>query len=137
MALNKKTLGKVLDTFTAPNNIKNGGGLSSYLVPRKINAVGGLTIAGAIGAASIVKEGIQGHNRAKLGKVRYGDGPARMTNSFTSGVVPAMMKASRGNYDTFSDMAEEVITNDSIGGKIENYGATPALISALYNMGGR
>lgn len=140
MATAKKVLEGVKafgNAVTVPNNIKNGGGLSSLLVPRKLNATGGLAIAGVIGGVSLVKEGVKSRNRAKLGKITYADGPARMTDSFTSGAVSAMKRASGGNYAVFSDMAEEVVTNSSIGGAIENYGATPELISALYRMGGR
>jgi hypothetical protein len=47
-----------------------------------------------------------------------------------------MHRASRGNPAVFSDMAEEVLKSDNLMGKIETYGATPELISALYGMGG-
>ena len=124
----------LVDTFTTPNNLANGGGLSSFLVPRRVNAAGGMAIAGTIGAVTLVNEGFKGHNKATLGRVSYGDGMARMTKSFTTGAVPAMMRASGGNYEVFSDMAEEVVKAPF---SIDDYGASPALISALYNMGGR
>lgn len=122
-------------TFTKPNTIANGGGLSSLLIPRRLTTAGGLTAVGIIGTVSLAKEGFKGRNRAVMGKVSYGDGMARMTNSFTTGVVPALHKASKGNYAVFSDMAEEVVNHTGIS--IDDYGASPALISALYNMGGR
>jgi hypothetical protein len=59
-----------------------------------------------------------------------------MTKSYTTGVVPAMKRASGGNYAAFSDMAEEVLLHNTAASKIENYGATPELVSALYHMGG-
>ena len=135
MALAQKalTIGKAL---TKPNNIQNGGGLSSLIVRRQVNAAGGFAITGIVGGTMLISEGIKGHNRATLGRVRYDDGLARMTNSFTSGAIPAMKRASGGNYAAFSDMAEEVVTHESIVGGIQNYGATPELISALYRMGG-
>ena len=57
-----------------------------------------------------------------------------MTKSFNTGSVSAMHKASKGNYAAFSDMAEEVVNHTGLS--IDDYGASPALISALYNMGG-
>lgn len=128
-----KNVGKAL---TQPNTIEKGGGLSSLLIRRRVNMAGGLTIAGTVGAVSLANEGFKGRNQAKLGRVSYGDGMARMTSSFTSGVVPAMHRASGGNYGAFADMAEEVVTSKGLG-RIDDYGASPALISALYNMGGR
>lgn len=128
-----KAVGKVL---TKPNTIENGGGLSSVLIPRRVNAAGGIAIVGGLGAVSLAHEGFKGHNRAKLGKVTYANGPARMTGSFTSGAVQAMHRASNGNYAAFSDMAEEVVQGGGIIGGLDTYGATPELISALYHMGG-
>lgn len=67
------------------------------------------------------------------------DGPARMTKSYTSGAIPAMMQASNGNYAAFSDMAEEVVSghNNVLGSVLDDYGANPAMIASLYGMGGR
>lgn len=137
MATIMKTLKEVGETFTKSNTIKNGGGVSSLLIPRQVNAAGGLAIVGIAGGITLTSEGIKGRNRATLGKIKYGDGPARMTSSYTSGAVQAMKRVSGGNYAAFSDMAEEVVTHGSIARQIENYGATPELISALYHMGGR
>lgn len=126
-----KTIGKAL---TTPNTIENGGGLSSLIVRRKFNPAGAGLIMGGIGAITLGNEGLKGHNKATMGKVRYAGGPARMTQSFTSGAVQAMHKASDGNYAVFNDMAEEVVSGTSLSGTIETYGATPELISALYRM---
>ena len=126
-----KSLGMAL---TKPNTIENGGGLSSLLIRRRVNTAGGLAITGAVGAVMLTNEGVKGHNVATLGRISYSDSMARMTNSFTTGAVPAMKRASGGNYEVFSDMAEEVVTKSM---SIDDYGASPALISALYNMGGR
>lgn len=122
----------IVEAFTTPNNISNGGGLSSLIIKRKVNTAGGLAVAGTIGTVTLAHEGIKGHNKAKLGRVSYSDGMARMTNSFTSGAVPAMKRASGGNYGVFADMAEETVFSG-----LDDYGATPELISALYHMGGR
>ena len=134
MAISMKTLKEVGEALTKPNTIENGGGLSSLLIRRRLNATGGMAVVGTVGAVTLASEGIKGHNRATLGRVSYGEGMARMTNSFTTGVVPAMKRASGGNYEVFSDMAEEVVTHPM---SLDDYGASPALISALYNMGGR
>lgn len=143
MALAKKILNgaqkgaKVADKlFFKPNTLADDGGLSSFIVPRKLNGLGiGVALAGTT-ALRVGDVGLQARNRNKAGYIRYNDGMTRMTNSFTSGVVPAMMRASEGNYGVFSDMAEEVVTNKGLGG-IDDYGVTPSMISALYNMGGK
>jgi hypothetical protein len=140
MSLTKKLLkaGKAVGkAVTAPNNIQNGGGLSSFLVPREFNTAGIALIAGGATVFNFGKEGLKSRNAAKMGRVSYGDGLTRMTSSFTSKAPQAMMRASGGNYAAFSDMAEEVVAGRNVVEKIDTYGANPALISALYNMGGR
>lgn len=127
----------VANALTMPNTIENGGGMSSLLIRRRLNPLGGAVVVGGLGAATVAHEGFKGHNRAKLGKITYADGPARMTNSFTSGAVQAMHRASGGNYAVFSDMAEDVVKGQGTIGGLDTYGATPELVSALYNMGGR
>lgn len=129
-----KTVGKAL---TQENRVDDYGGLSALLIRRQVNTGGAGLIIGGVTAFNFAKEGLKGHNRTKLGRITYADGPARMTSSYTSGAVKAMKRASGGNYAIFSDMAKEVVTNDSIAGRIDNYGVTPELVSALYNMGGR
>ena len=136
MAMSKHTLGalgKIGKALTQENPISDGG-LSALLIPRQVNGLGAAVIVGGGMALSITDQGTKSMNKAKLGRVSYSEGMARMTNSFTTGVVPAMKRASGGNYEIFSDMAEEVVTNPL---NIDDYGASPALISALYNMGGR
>lgn len=128
-----KTVGKM---FTKPNKVSDGGGLSALLIPRQVNAAGASLIVGGTLLANMADTGIKTKNRAAMGRVSYSNGMARMTNSFTSGGVQAMHRASRGNPAVFSDMAEEVLKSDNLMGKIETYGATPELISALYGMGG-
>lgn len=128
---------KILNATTEPNTIATGGGLSSFLVPRRFNAPSAIAIMGGIGAFNMAKEGLKSHNRAKLGRVSYGDGLARMTDNFGSGVAKVAKRASYGNYNAFSDMTEEVVSSPGIVPKIEDYGANPAFISALYHMGGR
>jgi hypothetical protein len=140
MALAKralKGLGKVGKALTQENNIADGGGLSSLLIPRQVNGAGAAVIVGGGMALSMGNEGFKSRNKASLGRVSYGGGPARMTSSFTSGGVEAMHRVAGGNSAVFADLAEESLNNGSLGGAIENYGATPELISALYNMGGR
>ena len=128
---------KIFKSLTVENNISNGGGLSSLLVRRQVNGKGIAVIAGASTLLSLGDTGIKTRNKTKMGKVSYGDGPARMTSSFTTGAVDAMKRASGNNPRVFSEMAQDVVTSRGIGGKLETYGATPELISSLYNMGGR
>ena len=128
---------KIFKSLTVENNISNDGGLSSLLVRRQANGKGIAVIAGASTLLSLGDTGIKTRNKTKMGKVSYGDGPARMTSSFTTGAVDAMKRASGNNPQVFSEMAQDVVTGSGIGGKIETYGATPELISSLYNMGGR
>lgn len=139
MALGKKVLngiGKVGKALTTENTVEYGG-LSAYLVPRRLNNKGIALALGGMTAVSLGKEGIKSRNINKMGDITYSKGLARMTNSFSTGVPETMHRISGGNYEIFSDMAEEVVTNQSIGGRLENYGVTPQFISALYNMGGR
>ena len=142
MAMTKKalnTLGKIGKALTTENTIANHGGLSSLFVPRKVNAKGAAFLIGGAAVFNTGKEGLKAHNANKMGRISYMDGPARMTKSFTSGAVPAMMEASQGNYEVFSDMAEEVVSghNNVFGSILDDYGANPAMIASLYGMRGR
>ena len=128
---------KIFKSLTVENNLKNDGGWSSLLVQRQVNGKGIAVIAGASTLLSLGDTGIKTRNKTKMGRVSYGDGPARMTSSFTTGAVDAMKRASGNNPQVFSEMAQDVVTGSGIGGKLETYGATPELISSLYNMGGR
>ncbi len=128
---------KVFKSLTVENNLKNDGGWSSFIVPRQVNGKGIAVITGATALFTLGDTGIKTRNKTKMGRVSYGDGPARMTSSFTTGAVDAMKRASNNNPQVFSEMAQDVVTGSGIGGKIETYGATPELISSLYNMGGR
>ena len=128
---------KIFKSLTVENNISDGGGLSSLIIPRQVNGKGIAVIAGASTLLSLGDTGIKTRNKTKMGRVSYGDGPARMTSSFTTGAVDAMKRASGNNPQVFSEMAQDVVTGSGISGKMETYGATPELISSLYNMGGR
>ena len=128
---------KIFKSLTVENNISDGGGLSSLLIRRRVNGKGIAVIAGASTLLSLGDTGIKTRNKTKMGRVSYGDGPARMTSSFTTGAVDAMKRVSGNNPQVFSEMAQDVVTGSGIGGKLETYGATPELISSLYNMGGR
>lgn len=137
--MTKRILKEAVEEFTSPNNIANKGGLSSLLIPRKVNAKGAALLIGGATILNTGKEGLKARNANKMGKISYMDGPARMTKSFTSGAVPAMMKSSKGNYEAFSDMAEEVVNGhlNAFGSVLDDYGATPAMIASLYGMGGK
>lgn len=137
--MTKKILKEAVETFTSPNTIANGGGLSSLLIPRRVNAKGAAILIGGAAVLTTGKEGLKTRNVNKMGKISYMDGPARMTQSYTTGAVQTMMKASNGNYEAFSDMAEEVVNGhmNPIGAVLDDYGATPAMVASLYGMGGR
>jgi hypothetical protein len=135
MASVKKVLKGLGKALTQENPISDGG-VSSLLIPRQVNGVGAALVIGGSMAINAGSEGLKSRNRARIGRVSYSDGMARMTNSFTSGGVKAMHNLSKGDSAIFSDLAEEAIASPGIAGKINDYGATPALISALYNMGG-
>ena len=135
MAIAKKFLNGVGKTLFVPNPPSTGG-LSAFAVPWKLSGAGVAVALGGATGIGLLNQGVQTRNRVNLGKVSYST-PARMTGSFDSGVVQAMRRASGGNYNAFSDMAEEVVSSPGIIPKIEDYGATPELISALYHMGGR
>lgn len=128
---------KMFKSLTVENNISDGGGWSSLIIPRQVNGKGIAVIAGASTLLSLKDTGIKTRNKTKMGRVSYGNGPARMTSSFTTGAVDAMKRASGNNPQVFSEMAQDVVTGSGISGKMETYGATPELISSLYNMGGR
>ena len=112
--------------------------LSKGLVKKTLNGKGALLAVGGMAAYTTADEFRKASNVGKMGSVQYLDGPARMTQSYTTGAVPAMMNASKGNYGVFADMAEEVVKSNSLAGRyLDDYGANDKLISALYNMGGR
>lgn len=135
----KKIIKGASEIFTSPNTIDDHGGWSSLIIRRKVNGAGLALIVGGGAALSIGNEGLKARNVNKMGKILYMDGPARMTKSFTTGAVPAMMRASNGNYGAFSDMAQEVVSGHGnlVGSVLDDYGANPAMIASLYNMGGR
>lgn len=110
-----------------------------YISTKKSNGKGLAVVAVGGTALSFANEGLKARNINKMGKISYMDGPARMTKSYTSGAIPAMMQASNGNYAAFSDMAEEVVSghNNVLGSVLDDYGANPAMIASLYGMGGR
>ncbi len=134
MGIAKKVLKGFGSTFTTENTIANGGGLSSLLVPRKLNKKGGALLVGAVGAATMVQEGAKGNSKAKIGRVSYGESMSRMTGVFGTGAAQAMRSASGGDYEVFSDMASGVLESPNLVTQLDDFGANPAMISALYNM---
>jgi hypothetical protein len=127
-----KGLGRVL----LEDNPVSEGGLSAHLIKKRFSPAGVGVAMGTVGAINLINVGVQGRNKSVMGRVSYNPGLARMTGSYTSGAVQAMHRASGGNREIFSDMAEEVVRGKDVISNIETYGATPELISALYNMGG-
>lgn len=126
-------MGLITKALTKPNK-----DFSSVLFPKRLNFVGGTLAIGGVTALASGNEMLKAHNARKLGRVSYADGMNKMTKSFTTGVVPAMMESSGGNYQAFADMSHEIVKGPTIVDNIvDDYGATPQMISALYGMGGR
>lgn len=100
-------------------------------------------VGGAVGV-TLVKEGLGAHNERQLGRITYGDGPARMTSSFTSGTIDAINRASNGNEAVRNQLwlnamktgPADLSKGQALFHAIDNYGVDGAFISALYNMGG-
>ncbi len=135
MAMASKVL-KAAGNFLLTNNstFAEGGGVTSLLIPKVLSAKG---VAAAVVGSSLFKvgkSGWQASNRLSMGQVSYADGMTRMTNSYTTGAVRAMKQASQGNYDVFSDMASQIVASPGFS-RVDDYGATPQMISALYGMG--
>ena len=104
-------------------------------VPRIAKAPAAAAVIGGLMAVQVGDDMLKGRNKSKVGRVSYADGPARMTNSFTSGAVPAMIQGSGGDYEVFEDMAEETLQSDNVFGKVfDDYGANSEMIRSLYNM---
>lgn len=136
MALQVKPLKGVAGKLFTPNSIKNGG-LTSLVVPYTLTKTGLGVAAGGLATYGLIKEGISERNVKSLGKVSYGGGPARMTSNFTSGGIEAMARVSGGNMQAFNEMASDAMSNGiGLYSKLDTYGATPELVSALYGMGG-
>ena len=138
------SMSKFTDTSRAANDTvrhgktwfsRPGEGISrSEFVPRVATAGGAAVVtAGALGL-QFVSDVVHGLGEHGIGRVTYADGASKMTNSFTTGVVEAMQEASRGNYDIFADMADDVLASPNLISKIDDLGANPKMISALYNM---
>ena len=67
--MTKKILKEAVETFTSPNTIANGGGLSSLLIPRRINAKGAAVLIGGAAVLTTGKEGLKARNVNKMGKI--------------------------------------------------------------------
>ena len=129
-------LGSFGKTLIQPNNMDNGGGLSSIFVPVKVTKRGGAVAVGAVAAVSMIGNGASENSKNRMGEISYGDGMARMTDAFNNGSVEAMKRASGGDYEAFSEMAGEALKSPSLVGQIDDFGANPGMIAALYGMGG-
>lgn len=137
MGLGKKILKGAWNATTMDNlTPETGGGLTSAVITKQVNGLGFGLLGLATAGFGIAKESFGAANRRKLGSITYQDGLTQMTNSFGSKAVPTMMKASKGDYQAFAGMAGNVVKSPGLN-KIDDFGATPAMIAALYNMGGR
>ena len=118
-----------------PNKIQDGGGLSSLLVPVKASPLGVSVIGAGILGVSAVNNLVATRNKHTLGRITYMGRPARMTSSVpNSPIASGITRVSGGNPELAAGIIEDVMTNDSITGKIQNYGVTPQFVSAFYGM---
>ena len=142
MAIAKKILGGIgkaaKGSFMALSESRTieDGGLTALIVPRQLTPLGVGVFAAGSAVLSAGKVGIDAHSVTAVGTVKY-DNMARMTSNFQTGAVPAMMQASGGNYTTFSNMAKNVVSRPGLINRINDNGANPKMISALYHMGGK
>lgn len=134
-----RTLGGAAKKSVIYKNV-HGTEFSRTVSPYKAGPVMGLGIvpAAAVGV-SLAGAWLDGRGSSRLGRVKYTDGPARMTKPYTTGAVEAMKEASGGNYAVFADMAKGVVhhtpTFHGIGFNYDDHGVDGKLISALYGMG--
>ena len=135
MSIGSKIGKGLINVLTTDNKFADGGGFSSYLVPKKLSGVGIGVVIGGSTLYGVGKPALQSRNRVKAGDISYLQGMTRMTGTFNTGVVPAMKNISNGDYEIFSDLAKDVVSSPKLLGKIDDYGVTPQFISALYNMG--
>lgn len=93
----------------------------------------GVVTAGMLGV-QLISDMHNNMGNVKTGRVSYADGPSKMTKPFTSGIVEAMQDASQGNYEIFSELASDVLKSPNALARMDDLGANPKMISALYNM---
>ncbi len=121
--------------FFEPNvPFAEGGGLTSKIIPYRLNKRGIAAGFGIGAAASLGTEMLIQHNRAKMGPVSYTGGPDRMTHNVTSGAVEAIQKATN-DPAVQADMIRKMLrTDDGIINNIEEFGVDGEFVSAFYGM---
>lgn len=124
MALFKKNL-----TF------REGGGLTSILIPNQLTKTGIIAGMGIGAAAAFGTEMLASKNRREMGPVSYQGGPARMTHNVTSGAIEAI-KDVTNDPEIQADMIKHMLrTDDGVINNIEEFGVDEQFISAFYGMG--
>ena len=124
MALFKKNL-----TF------REGGGLTSILIPNQLTKTGIIAGMGIGAAAAFGTEMLANKNRREMGPVSYQGGPARMTHNVTSGAIEAI-KDVTNDPEIQADMIKHMLrTDDGVINNIEEFGVDEQFISAFYGMG--
>ncbi len=132
------TVGKGLWHLGTRDNLTptTGGGLTSAIIKRQVNALGFAGLTGAMTVGSLIKNGWEMNNRRTMGYTTFQDGLTRMTDSHGSDVIEVMKRSAQGDYGTFAELATPVMRSPGLG-RIDDFGANPALIASLYHMGGR
>lgn len=124
MALFKKNL-----TF------REGGGITSILIPNQLTKTGIAVGMGIGAAAALGTEMFANHNRRKMGPVSYEGGPARMTHNVTSGAIEAINDVTT-DPAVKADMLKHILrTDDGAINNMEEFGVDSEFISAFYGMG--
>lgn len=113
------------------------GGITALLVPKQLSPKGLVLGTIGMGLVGIGKGMVDAASRKSYGRISYEGGMARMTGTFNSRAVESMMQGSGGNYSAFSDMAQHVVKRPGLINALNDNGATPQMIAALYHMGGR
>ena len=120
-----------------PNGLftrQSKGIMHSEFAPRIFTPAGAALAIGGTMLATVGSEALDNHGKRVVGRVNY-DIPARLTSDFTSGTVEALHRASGGNYEAFADMANEIVSSpNAIQGFLDDHGANPQFIRAMYNM---
>lgn len=121
--------------FKPNKTFAEGGGLTSILIPKQLGKGGVAVGMGVLGVGAVAEQAFASHNRLKAGPIRYGGGPARMTNQFSSGMVEAINNAT-DDPAIKADMINHIMHNRTDGAlsNLEQHGINQDFMNAFYGM---
>ena len=121
--------------FFKPNlTFKEGGGLTSKIIPYQLTKAGVAVGFGVGAAAAIGTEMSRQHNKMQMGPVSYDGGPDRMTHNITSGAIEAIQQTTK-DPAVQADMIRKMLrTDDGIINNMEEFGVDSEFVSAFYGM---